>query len=84
MTAVAVVCFPIFLTGYKVQRWEGGLFLVYYAAYTAVIVMVAKNTSLESRYVDFIRYGVVPLTMVTFVASLLISRRERHKQEPAQ
>ena len=34
MIAVAIVCLPIFFTGQRIARWESGLFLGYYAAYT--------------------------------------------------
>jgi cation:H+ antiporter len=71
MIAVALVCFPIFLTGYKVKRWEGGLFLVYYGIYTLVVVLVAKDPSLSAHFGSFVWYGVVPLTVLTFAASLL-------------
>lgn len=77
MIAVALVCFPIFLTGYKVQRWEGFLFLSYYAAYTVVVVMVAKNESLSEHYGTYIMFGVIPLTVLTFVSSMLLSRKKK-------
>ncbi|SFF51352.1 cation:H+ antiporter, partial [Nannocystis exedens] len=35
MTAVAVSCLPLFITGGGLARWEGALFLFYYCAYTA-------------------------------------------------
>ena len=37
MIAVAIACLPIFFTGYSIDRWEGGLFLSYYAIYTAYL-----------------------------------------------
>ena len=39
MIAVAVVCLPIFFTGQQIARWEGGLFLGYYVAYTLYLVL---------------------------------------------
>lgn len=74
MVAVALVCFPIFLTGHTVRRWEGILFLFYYLMYTIVIVLVAKNIELESQFSSFVYFGVVPLTLLTFVASVVMSR----------
>ena len=34
MLAVTLACLPIFMTGRKIARWEGALFLGYYVAYT--------------------------------------------------
>ncbi len=38
MLSAAAACFPIFLTGRLVNRWEGGLFLGAYVAYTAWLI----------------------------------------------
>jgi len=46
MVGVAVLCFPIFLTGKLIRRWEGLLFVGYYAAYTIVLVLDATGSSL--------------------------------------
>ena len=38
MLAVAIVCIPVFLTGHKVSRREGALFLALYALYLGVVL----------------------------------------------
>ncbi|MBP7468555.1 MAG: calcium/sodium antiporter, partial [Thauera sp.] len=38
MLAVAFACLPIMITGREIARWEGVVFLAYYAAYTAWLV----------------------------------------------
>lgn len=39
MVLVAAICFPIFYTGKLVSRWEGGLFVGYYVAYTLYLII---------------------------------------------
>jgi cation:H+ antiporter len=67
MIAVAVACLPIFFTGRLIARWEGWLFLAYYVAYTAYLIMaVAQHDALplfSSAMVAF----VMPLTAVTLL-----------------
>jgi cation:H+ antiporter len=41
MIAVALLTLPIFFTGYRITRWEGGLLLVYWLAYTTYLVFVS-------------------------------------------
>jgi cation:H+ antiporter len=41
MTAVALLCLPIFLTKSNVSRWEGAFLLLCYAAYLGYLVLVA-------------------------------------------
>lgn len=44
MVAVAVACLPIFFTGHLIARWEGLLFLAYYAAYTLWLILKATHS----------------------------------------
>jgi cation:H+ antiporter len=43
MLAVAVVCLPIFVSGYGIARWEGAVLLAGYVAYTATLVGLATS-----------------------------------------
>jgi cation:H+ antiporter len=53
MIVVAAACLPIFLTGHRIDRWEGGLFLVSYLIYVAWLVVesLAHPAWLGSRTV---------------------------------
>ncbi len=67
MIAVAVACLPIFFTGHVIARWEGGLFLAYYAAYTAYLVLAATNEAISRTFGGIMLGFVVPLTVVTLL-----------------
>ena len=43
MTAVALLCLPIFLTKSSVSRWEGGFLLFCYAAYLSYLILVVMQ-----------------------------------------
>ncbi|HMX13544.1 MAG TPA: calcium/sodium antiporter, partial [Thauera aminoaromatica] len=67
MLAVAFACLPIMITGREIARWEGGVFLAYYAAYTAWLVLQAQqHTSLPAFSGIMLGY-VMPLTVITVV-----------------
>ncbi|MFN2371909.1 MAG: calcium/sodium antiporter [Candidatus Krumholzibacteriia bacterium] len=65
MTAVALACLPVFFTGQVIARWEGGLFLGYYAAYTAYLVLAATSHDALPVFSRVMLLFVVPLTAVT-------------------
>ncbi|MHB0776088.1 calcium/sodium antiporter [Halomonas sp. WWR20] len=67
MIAVAVACLPIFFTGYSINRWEGLLFLAYYAAYTAYLVLSSAEASFTETLGDAMLGYVIPLTAVTLL-----------------
>jgi cation:H+ antiporter len=72
MTAVAVACLPVFFTGNVIERWEGALFLGYYVAYTAYLVLAATQHDALDVYGAVMLWFVVPLTVLTF---LVVGRR---------
>jgi cation:H+ antiporter len=75
MIAVAIACLPIFLTGHLIARWEGAVFLGYYVAYTVYLILQAsEHDALEPFSQAMFRF-VVPLTVITIVATVLQSRR---------
>ncbi|TWU48059.1 Inner membrane protein YrbG [Rubripirellula reticaptiva] len=76
MVAVAVICFPVFATGNLVRRWEGALFVIFYIAYTVVTVLAAKGSPLIGPLGTLTTCGVLPLTLLTFAATLLIGRKK--------
>ena len=65
MVAVAVACLPIFFTGAVIARWEGALFLGYYAAYTTYLILGATQHDALSTFSLVMGAFVVPLTAVT-------------------
>ena len=67
MVAVAVACLPIFVTGHRIARWEGGLFLAYYIAYTAYLVMTATEHALLPAFRAAMIWFVLPLTALTLL-----------------
>ncbi len=65
MIATAVACLPIFFTGHSIQRWEGALFLGYYLAYTAYLLMAASSHDALDDFRLVMQAVVMPLTLVT-------------------
>lgn len=73
MLAVALACLPVFITGREIARWEGGVFLGYYVAYVAYLIMAAQqHDALQAFSVAMLSF-VIPLTLVTLVAVLIRS-----------
>ena len=67
MIAVAIACLPIFFTGHRIDRWEGGLFLAFYIAYSVHVVMAAGQHAWLSNFNTAMGFYVLPLTTITLV-----------------
>ncbi len=86
MLAVMVACLPVFFTGMSIARWEGGLFLAYYVAYTAYLVLDATQHDALPAFSGIMGMFVLPLTAVTLgvlgLHAFIVSRRQR-RERPA-
>ncbi len=70
MIAVAIACLPIFFSGSGIARWEGGLFLFYYLAYTTYLVLDAIGSDYQRSLVGVMFGFVIPLTVVTLLVTV--------------
>ena len=77
MLAVVLACLPVFLSGREIARWEGGVFVAYYAAYVAYLILAAQQHDALGTFSAAMMSFVVPLTLITLVVSLLPRRAPR-------
>lgn len=70
--AACVACLPIFFTGHKISRWEGALFLGYYAAYTSYLIMAAQNHDSLPLFSMIMLWFVIPLTLLTAAIAIFL------------
>jgi cation:H+ antiporter len=74
MLAVAVACLPVFFTGREIARWEGAVFLGYYAAYVAYLILAAQQHDALPAFSNVMLVFVIPLTLATLIAVLVRKR----------
>jgi cation:H+ antiporter len=79
MIAVAIACLPIFFNGYAINRWEGGVFVVYYAIYTAYLIMHSSAAPWLGALQQAMLAFVLPLTALTLIVIGAHAWR-RHRQ----
>jgi cation:H+ antiporter len=82
MLAVAIACLPVFFTGREIARWEGGVFLAYYVAYTGYLVLDAQQHAAAAGYGLVLLGFVLPLTALTFV--VVVTRALRDAERGAE
>lgn len=80
MIAVAVACLPIFFTGWRIDRWEGSLFLLYYGAYTGYIVLQSLQHDALPLFSFAMGAFVIPITGLTLGVVVIRSLREARRE----
>ncbi|MDR0703316.1 MAG: calcium/sodium antiporter [Azoarcus sp.] len=80
MAAAALVCLPVILTGREISRWEGGLFLAYYAAYTVWLILTARQSAQTPVFANIILGYALPATIIFLVVDTV---RHGEKEKPS-
>ena len=75
MMAVALACLPVFFTGNTIARWEGFVFLAYYAAYAAYLVLAAREHDALTAFSGTMMLFVLPITALTLAILAWRARR---------
>ncbi len=84
MVAVALACLPIFLTGNVISRWEGLLFVGYYVAYAAYLILRAASHDGLGLFSQVMLTFVIPLTAITLLVGMIRSwpKKRRSPVDP--
>lgn len=79
MIAVAMACLPIFFTGDGISRWEGAVFIFYYAAYTMYLIFKSSEHDQLPMMSDVMMIFVIPITLLT-MAVIYIQAHQKNKR----
>ena len=79
MVAVAIACLPVFFSGGRIARWEGAVFLAYYVAYTAYLILQARQHAALPAFSIIMMTFVVPLTAVTLLVLATLTARANRR-----
>lgn len=82
MIAVALVLVPVAFTGFTIVRWEGAMFLGFYAAYVAYVLLDAAGHDAVEPFSGVMLGFVIPITglwLALLVAYELGVRRGRRE-----
>nr|BFD39642.1 calcium/sodium antiporter [Pseudomonas sp. FFPRI_1] len=81
MLGVAVLCLPVFYSGYRVTRAEGLLFLGLYLAYGLHVVSFTTGMPLAGKLEHLMLFFVLPALVAFLLFSSLRAWRRQHKRE---
>jgi cation:H+ antiporter len=78
MLAALLACLPVFLSGREIARWEGGVFLAYYVAYVAYMILASQHHDALPGFSSVMLSFVLPLTIITLVVSVMRGKTPSH------
>jgi len=81
MLMAALACWPIFFTGMRVERWEGGAFLLFYSIYLIYLVLLALHHPLLAYLSYIMMFIIFPLTVLV-VGGLFVQKITQHNAMP--
>ena len=84
MLGVAVLCLPVFYSGYRVTRAEGLLFLGLYLAYGLHVVSFTTGMPLAGKLENLMLFFVLPALVAFLLFSSLRAWHRQHKKGETQ
>jgi cation:H+ antiporter len=81
MIATFVACLPIFWTGHVISRWEGALFVGYYAAYATYLILDATAHDALPMFSQMMLVFIIPLTVITLLIGVANSYQGGRKRQ---
>ncbi len=81
LIAASVLCIPIFYTGFRIERWEGGIFLFFYLSYLFYLFLSNTGHSWLDGFSNVMIYFVIPVIglIILVVTVLEWKKRSRFK-----
>lgn len=79
MIGVALVCLPVFFTGYLIRRWEGAVFLAAYVGYTTWLVFAATGNTAANALGSALAWVFAPVVLATFAVTGLRAYTTRRR-----
>jgi cation:H+ antiporter len=80
MIVVALACLPVFFPAGMIDRWEGGVFLLYYVIYGTFVVFKAAEHDATRAFGNAMITYVIPLTGLTL--GVIFYREWRARRRP--
>jgi cation:H+ antiporter len=71
MLAVCFACIPVFISGREIARWEGGIFVGYYIAYVAYLILASKEHAAIPVFSTVMMSFVIPITVITLIVVMI-------------
>jgi cation:H+ antiporter len=75
MLAVAFACLPAFMLRNEIGRRRGLMFLAFYVAYVAYLILGARDHDALDEFSTVMLSFVLPITIVTLVAMVIRGQR---------
>jgi cation:H+ antiporter len=82
MLALSVACLPIFVTGHRISRLEGLLFITYYAAFTAYALLRAMEHDALEPFSAVMLMFALPATGFGLLVSIVRAVQDRRRAAP--
>lgn len=81
LIAASLLCIPIFYTGFRIERWEGGIFFFFYLSYLFYLYLSNTGHAWLDGFSNLMLYIVLPVIglVLIVVTALEWKKRSRFK-----
>jgi len=79
LIAASGLCIPIFYTGFRIERWEGGIFLFFYLSYIFYLFLSNTGHSWLDGFSNLMIYFVLPVIRLIILVVTVLEWKKRSR-----
>ncbi len=79
LIVISILCVPIFYTGYRITRWEGGIFLFFYGSYLYYLYLSGTGHHLLELFTFLMSRWIIPMIILIIVIVTIFEWKKRFR-----
>lgn len=79
LIAASLLCIPIFYTGFRIERWEGGILLFFYLSYLFYLYLSNTGHLWLEGFTDVMLYFVLPIIGLILIIVTVLEWKKRSR-----
>lgn len=76
---VSILCIPIFYTGFRIARWEGGILLFFYGSYLYYLYLAAVQHPFLEHFSYWMSRWIVPVLVIAILIVTILDLKKRYR-----
>lgn len=76
---VSVLCIPIFYTGYRIARWEGGILFFFYGSYLYYLYLSGTQHPFLENYTYWMTWWILPVLIIVIIIVTIFEWKKRFR-----
>lgn len=76
---ISILCIPLFYTGYRISRWEGGILLFFYGSYLYYLYLSGIAHPFLEPFTYWMTHWIIPILLLVIIIVTIFEWKKRFR-----